>query len=164
MDPPVRAPSAPFVRLCQCFNRCDVDYVIVGSEALAFHGAPRYSVDFDVFLRPTRGNLFRVKAALQEFGFTEPVKELDPEVWARTRHTLRLGEPPLQMDLLLQISGVEYEPVGRSAVVASYGSVAVRFISRADLIVNKRAAGREKDLADVKALEFAVELDRDRDH
>ena len=68
---------------------------------------------------------------------------------------LNLGEPPLQIDLLLQLSGVEYELVRRGAIDGSYGEVAVRFISLLDLIVNKRAAGREKDLADVKALEAA---------
>lgn len=70
-----------------------------------------------------------------------------------TRATLRLGEPPLQIDLLLQLSGVDYEQVRPGAIEGSYGDVPVRFVSLPDLIANKRAAGREKDLADVKALE-----------
>jgi hypothetical protein len=155
MPPSARPPSPAFVRLCECLNHANVEFVVVGSEAVAFHGVPRYSLDFDIFVRPTRANLFRVKAALEMFGFTDLTKALDPEVWARTRHTMRLGEPPLQIDVLLKLSGVEYEPVGRSAVVGSYGDVPVRFMAREDLIVNKRAAGRAKDLADVQALEAA---------
>jgi len=153
MSPPARPPSAPFVRLCECLNRFDADFVVVGSEAVAFHGVPRYSLDFDVFVKPTTGNLFRVKAALEIFGVAEMADKIDPEIWARTRATLRLGEPPLQIDLLLQLSGVEYEPVSRRAISGAYGHVPVRFIGLADLLTNKRAAGREKDLADAKALE-----------
>jgi hypothetical protein len=153
MPPSARPPSPSFVRLCACLNHANVEFVVVGSEAVAFHGVPRYSLDFDVFVRPTRANLFRVKAALEMFGFADLTKTLDPEVWTRSRQTLRLGEPPLQIDVLLQLSGVEYEPVGRAAVAGRYGDVPVRFMACADLIVNKRAAGRAKDLADVHALE-----------
>ncbi|MBI3047188.1 MAG: hypothetical protein HYY76_02650 [Acidobacteria bacterium] len=153
MAPPTRPPSTPFARFCECLNRFNVDYLVVGSEAVAFHGVPRYSLDFDVFVRPTKANLFRVKAALEIFGLTELTEKLDPEIWARTRATLRLGEPPFQIDVMLQLSGVEYEQVGRVGVAGSYGDVLVRFIALLDLIRNKRAAGREKDLADIKALE-----------
>src|SRR5437879_1224000 len=95
-----RPPAAPFVRFCECLNRFDVEYVIVGSEAVAFHGVPRYSLDFDVFVRSTRVNLFRLKATLEVFGLSELAATIDPEVWARTRATLRVGEPPLQIDVL----------------------------------------------------------------
>ncbi len=152
---PKRPPTETFARFCESLNRVDVDYMVVGSEAVAFHGVPRYSLDFDVFLRPTHANLFRAKAALEIFGLTDLAGRIDPEVWARTRATLRLGEPPLQIDLLLQLSGVEYEPVRRGAIEGCYGQVAVRFMNLPDLIANKRAAGREKDLADVRALEAA---------
>ena len=130
-----------------------MDYVIVGSEAVAFHGVPRYSVDFDTFLRATTVNLFRAKAALERFGMPELAANIDPEVWARTGATLRLGEPPVQIDVLLHLSGVEYREVADRAVPGHYGRIPVRFISLDDLLRNKRAAGREKDLADVKALE-----------
>jgi hypothetical protein len=155
MGPEKRPPTETFARFCECLNHVELDYVVVGSEAVAFHGVPRYSLDFDVFVRPTRANLFRAIAALEAFGLTDLAGRIDPEVWARTRATLRLGEPPLQIDLLLQLSGVDYEPVRRRGVAGSYGDVAVHFMSRADLIANKRAAGREKDLADVRALEAA---------
>jgi hypothetical protein len=148
-----RPPVETFAYFCACLNRCGVDFVVVGSEAVAFHGVPRYSLDFDVFVRPTRGNLFRMKAGLEAFGLPDLAAGIDPEVWARARATLRLGEPPFQIDVLLQLTGIEYEPVDQGAVVGSYGDVAVRFIGRSDLVLNKRAAGREKDLADIKALE-----------
>jgi hypothetical protein len=150
---PARPPEHTFARFCGCLNQVDVDYLVVGSEAVAFHGVPRYSLDFDVFVRPTQGNLFRLRAALEVFGVATLAAEIDPEVWTRTRSTLRLGEPPLQIDVLLQISGVEYEYARRGAIEGGYGDVRVRFLSLPDLLRNKRAAGRAKDLADVTALE-----------
>ncbi len=147
--------TASFERFCACLNEFDVDYVIVGSEAVAFHGVPRYSVDFDTFVGATAANLLRVKAALERFGLPDLAAKIDPETWARTGATLRLGQPPAQIDVLLQLSGIDYRSVAARAVESRYGATPVRFIALDDLIHNKRAAGRPKDLADVTALESA---------
>jgi hypothetical protein len=66
-----------FEAFCVCLNRHQVDFVIVGSEAVAVHGAPRYSQDFDTFIRATRDNAERVVAALEEFGVGAPAHQLD---------------------------------------------------------------------------------------
>src|SRR5712691_8420554 len=148
-----REPADFFLQFCECLNRFDVRYVVVGSEAVAFHGAPRYSADFDTFVLATRANLQRVVSALDAFGLTELAKTVDPESWAKSGATLRLGQAPTQVDVLLQLSGVDFHHVAAGAVEGCYGAVPVRFIGLADLVVNKRAAGRPKDLADVQALE-----------
>lgn len=146
-----RPANEPFQEFCAAFNRYDVDYVVIGSEAVAFHGVPRFSIDFDVFVRPTAANLFRVKAALESLGLGD-LSQVDPEIWARSRALLRIGEPPLQIDILLQISDVEYHMAAADAVDGTYGDVPVRFMGRRALITNKRASGRPKDLADVDLL------------
>ena len=64
-----RPPTETFGQFCAALNHYGVDYVVIGSEAVAFHGVPRFSVDFDVFVRPTTANLFRIKAALESLGF-----------------------------------------------------------------------------------------------
>jgi hypothetical protein len=143
--------TEPFGQFCAALNHYEVDYVVVGSEAVAFHGVPRFSLDFDVLVRPTAANLFRVKAALEMSGVTK-LESLDPEVWARSKALMRIGEEPFQIDVLLQISGVAYDGAAADAVPGKYGEVPVRFISRAALIVNKKASGRPKDLADVDML------------
>jgi hypothetical protein len=149
-----RRPVTPeFEAFCACLNRYEVDYIVVGSEAVAFHGAPRFSADFDTWVRATRANLFRVMAALEAFGLADLAREIDPEVWAKTRSTLRIGEPPLQIDVLLQLTGIAFESAVDSVVDGDYGSAQVRFLSLDDLLANKRAAGRPKDLADVAILE-----------
>jgi hypothetical protein len=157
MTSAIRPPESAFARFCECLNRFEVEYLVVGSEAVAFHAVPRYSLDFDVFVRSTPANLFRVRAALEVFGARELADRVDAHTWARTGATLRLGEPPTQIDVLLQLSGVEYHEVSPNAVSGAYGSVPVRFMGRADLIRNKKAAGREKDLADVRALESGID-------
>jgi hypothetical protein len=143
--------TEPFGQFCDILNRCGVDFVVIGSEAVAFHGIPRFSVDFDVFVRPTTVNLFRVKAALESAGVTG-LSELDPEVWGKSRSLFRIGEPPLQIDILLQISGIDYNVASASAVPGAYGDIPVRFLGRTALIDNKKASGRPKDLADVDLL------------
>lgn len=153
-----RPPAEFFVRFCECLNRFDVRYLIVGSEAVAFHGAPRYSADFDTFVLATRANLFRVIAALEVFGLADLAQSIDPEAWAKTGATFRFGDAPTQVDVLLQLSGVDFQRVEPGSVAGSYGDVPVRFIGLADLLANKRAAGRPKDLADVEALEHPPEL------
>ncbi len=143
--------TEPFGQFCAALNRYDVDYVIIGSEAVAFHGVPRFSLDFDVFVRPVASNLFRVKAALEASGI-EDLAALDPEVWAKSGSLIRLGDSPFQIDILLQVSGLTYDAATADAAAGQYGDVPVRFLSRAALIANKKASGRPKDLADVDML------------
>lgn len=146
-----RPPTEPFWQFCAALNRSGVDYVIIGSEAVAFHGVPRFSLDFDVFVRPTTANLFRVKAALEASGLGD-LSEVDPEAWAKSRALFRIGESPLQIDILLHISGIDYHEATTDAVDGAYGDVPVRFLGRDALIKNKKASGRPKDLADVDLL------------
>lgn len=149
--PDRRPPTETFWQFCAALNRYGVDYLVIGSEAVAFHGVPRFSVDFDIFVRPTTANLFRVKAALEALGLGD-LTELDPEVWAKSRALFRIGESPLQIDILLQISDVDYQAATTDAVEGAYGEVPVRFLGRRSLITNKKASGRPKDLADVDLL------------
>jgi hypothetical protein len=83
MTAETRPPTSEFIRFCECLNRFEVDYVVVGSEAVAFHGVPRYSADFDTFVRATRANLQRVIAAIETFGAIELSVSGDiPSAWA----------------------------------------------------------------------------------
>ena len=80
------------------------------------------------------------------------LSDVDPEIWSKTRALFRIGESPLQIDILLAISGIEYYAAAADAVDGAYGEVPVRFLGRDALIKNKRASGRPKDLADVDLL------------
>lgn len=127
-----------------------VDFIVVGAYALAFHGAPRFTGDLDIFIRPTLDNAARLLGALDAFGF--PVADLHPESIADRRRMLEMGVPPVQIHVMSAISGVEWEEAWSDRVDGRLGRHTVHFLSRETFLRNKRATGRPKDLADIDAL------------
>jgi hypothetical protein len=128
-----------------------VEYVVVGAYALAFHGAPRFTGDLDILVRPTVANAQRLLTALEAFGF--PVEGLSPDSVADRRKMLQMGVPPLQIHVMSAISGVEWEEAWADRLEGPLGQHTVPFLGRATFLRNKRAAARPQDLADIDALE-----------
>jgi len=139
-----------FRDLLALLNEHHVEFVIVGGYALAFHGAPRYTGDIDIFVRPDAENASRVLAALEAFGFRFP--NLTPEDLQHLDKVIQLGVPPVRIDLITSISGVSWQEVDLDKEPGNYGDVPVHYIGRKQYIANKRAIGRKKDLADLEAL------------
>lgn len=139
-----------FRELLALFNEIHVEYIVVGAFALALHGAPRFTGDLDIYVKPDSDNARRVMNALQRFGFgSVGLKEDD---FLRDDNVVQLGYPPVRIDLLTRISGVSWNEACAGAVDGDFGGEAVRYLGREQLIVNKRATGRKKDLADLEAL------------
>jgi len=126
------------------------EYLVVGAYALAVHGAPRFTGDIDILIRPTRENAERVLEAIRAFGF--PTDSISADRLQRPEALVEMGLPPLQIHVMSEISGVSWEAAwsGRSEV--SLRDRHLNVIGRAELVANKRAAGRPKDLADLDAL------------
>jgi len=124
-----------------------VEYLLIGGYAVNYHGYPRATVDLDVWISTNVENAHRVEAALRQFGFKAPLEQiLDP-------HTmLRMGVPPLRLEVLKTISGVDFPDCYQSRIEADVDGVPVKIISLADLLRNKKASGRPKDLADIGEL------------
>lgn len=139
-----------FKELLELFNKHKVEYVIVGGYALAFHGAPRFTGDIDIFVYSHPQNAHHILEALKEFGFGSA--ELTEEDFSSLNKVIQLGSPPVRVDIITSLTGVSWDEVIKSRVPGSYGEVPVYFISRSDFIKNKRAIGRIKDLADIEAL------------
>ncbi|MBS3820204.1 MAG: hypothetical protein GVY16_02655 [Planctomycetes bacterium] len=131
-------------------NEHEVEYLLVGSYALAFHGAPRYTGDMDIWVRPETDNAQRVLAALADFGFEFP--NLTTDDFCRADSVVQLGYPPNRIDLMTSISGVTWDQADANRQAGPYGDLQVHYLSREDYITNKRASGRTKDLADLEAL------------
>jgi hypothetical protein len=142
--------SPDLSELLALFHAHHVECVVVGAHALAFYGAPRFTGDLDILVKADTTNAGRIMAALGDFGFG--TVDISPEDFTHPDHVIQLGRPPSRVDLLTSITGVDWETVANGAVVDSLGDVTVRFIGRRELIRNKRALGRHKDLADVEAL------------
>jgi len=128
-----------------------VRFVLVGGHAVAAHGEPRLTEDLDVFVEPTVANATRLRAALSAFGFKDalpPARELaiPGKIWM-------LGRKPWRIDVLTKIDGVTFHQAWKGRVRVDFGPGSLFVIGRRDLIANKRASGRDKDLRDVAILE-----------
>jgi hypothetical protein len=139
-----------FKDLLALFNVHKVKYLIVGGYALAFHGAPRFTGDIDIFIEPDRANAGRILKALSEFGFGS--LNLAVEDFCLPEKVVQLGVPPVRIDLITSLTGVSWKEASGAGVPGTYGGVPVCFIGRHELVANKRATGRKKDLADLEAL------------
>jgi len=128
-----------------------VEFLVVGAYALAYHGAPRYTGDIDVFIKPTPDNASRLLQALSAFGF--PPTNLRPEQVIEPARIIQMGVEPVQIRVMSAISGVTWDEAWAGRETARCGSRDLPFIGRVEFIRNKRAAGRLKDLADVEALD-----------
>ena len=130
-----------------------VKFVLVGGHAVAAHGEPRLTEDLDVFVEPSAGNAEALRAALVDFGFgaaAPAASELATpgKVWM-------LDRKPQRIDILTQISGVTFEEACKGRVELQFAKRPLFVIGRVELIRNKRASGRDKDLRDVALLEAA---------
>jgi hypothetical protein len=134
-------------------NSHDVEYVVGGGHAVAFHGHPRFTGDIDFPIRTTPGNVSRVLAVLDAFGFGN-LGIVEQDLLERGR-ILQLGQPPNRINLLTSISGVDFDSAWERRVQTLMNDQPVALLGWDELIRNKRAAGRQKDLADLEKL-FAV--------
>ncbi len=141
---------ADFLDFIACLNTHKVDCVLVGGYALAFHGVVRATGDIDFLYRPTRANVRRLCAALEEFG--APSLVIDEVALMTPDIVTQFGKSPYRIDLLNGIDGVTFQQVWRGASQAVLGGQRMKVIGRAELIANKSATGRKQDDVDVRSL------------
>jgi hypothetical protein len=127
-----------------------VEFLVVGAYALAFHGAPRFTGDIDVFVKPSLDNAERLLLALTTFGF--PVTDLRAADLVAPSRILQMGTAPVQIHVMSDIDGVSWEEAWAGRDVGRCGSRDLPFIGRREFVRNKQASGRLKDLADIEAL------------
>jgi hypothetical protein len=128
-------------------------FLVVGAHAMAVHGVPRATGDFDIWIRPDPENAQRVFRALEEFGAPLEATDLQVEDLTRPGTVYQIGLPPRRIDLLTEIDGVNFEEAWQSKTVSQVSALEVPFLGWDALLRNKKASGRPKDLADVRLLE-----------
>lgn len=136
-----------FLRL---LNSHGVEYLLVGGYAVGFHGYPRATADLDIWVPIDSRNAHKLADTLKAFGFETP--ELSPDLFLQPDKVVRMGVPPLRIEILTSISGVEFRDCYARRHSATLDEVVVPFISLEDLKRNKRAAGRHQDLSDLEHL------------
>jgi hypothetical protein len=140
-----------FRELLEEFDREGVSYVIIGGYAYAFHAEPRATKDLDLFIEGSEANREGVARALTRFG--APTNVIAAARALGETEVVYLGEAPLRVDILRKIDGVDSAQVFANSVQGTWDGMPIRVIGLDELIRNKRAAGRPRDLADVERLE-----------
>lgn len=136
-----------FLRL---LNKNRVKYLLIGGYAVAHYGHVRNTADMDVWVEATSMNAKRVVKSLHEFGFDG--SDVVESLFTNPRKVVRMGISPLRLEILTTISGVTFEHCYKRMRLVRIQSQRVKMIDLPDLIINKKASGREKDLLDVKEL------------
>ena len=140
-----------FLEILSAFSEERVEFLVVGAYALAVHGLPRATGDIDLWVRPTRENARRVRAALVRFG--APLGNLSEQDLVTLGTVFQIGVAPRRIDVLTLIDGVEFDEAWAAQTMTRVGGIDIPVIGRAELIRNKKATGRAKDLADAAWLE-----------
>jgi len=140
-----------FKELLGLFNAHKVEYLIVGGYAVAFYGAPRYTGDIDIYVKPDKDNARNIMKAIEDFGFGNV--GLTEEDFIRKNKVVQLGYPPVRIDIVTSISAVTANEAFLNKVAGKYGDLPVFFIGKKQLIKNKHSCGRKKDHADLEALD-----------
>ena len=146
---PLRNLNEDFRDLLLEFADGKVEFVIVGAFAVAYHGVPRATGDMDVFVKPSPENAKRVFDALVRFGAPLASAGVKPEDFETPGIVYQIGEPPRRIDVLTEISGVSFDEAWATRQSVHFEGRVVHFIGRDELLRNKKAAGRPKDLADL---------------
>jgi predicted nucleotidyltransferase len=131
-------------------NEKKVRYLIVGGYAVAFHGFVRATGDMDIFVENSEKNAAKLVSAYNDFGFKSP--EIRKELFMERGKIIRIGVPPLRLEVMNEISGITFEQAYPHRIEEKIGSVKIPFTDLEHLLKNKKAAGRPKDLADIEEL------------
>lgn len=139
-----------FKEFLRLLNSRQVEYLLIGGYAVGYYGYPRATADMDIWIAIQPENAEKVVKVLQEFGFG--VEELTPDLFLKEEQIVRMGMPPVRIEIFTTISGVNFEECYAARQVDVLDGVEVNLISLNHLKVNKKASGRYKDLNDLEYL------------
>jgi predicted nucleotidyltransferase len=139
-----------FKDFLKLLNEHKVRYLLIGGYAVGYHGYPRATADMDIWTAMEPGNAKKIVAVLGEFGFDLP--ELSAELFLKEKQIVRMGVPPVKIEITTSISGVEFDECYKERVTDTLDGIRVNLISLKHLKVNKKASGKYKDLDDLENL------------
>ncbi|MBP6016061.1 MAG: hypothetical protein KA586_05020 [Candidatus Promineofilum sp.] len=146
--------NSDFSDLLRLFNDNGVKYLVIGGYAVIQYAEPRFTGDLDVWVATDTGNAHAIYKTLLKFG--APLEGLSEADFSEEGYFYQMGVPPVRIDILMGIPGVEFEEAWGRRIVVDFDDLDVAFISREDLITAKLASGRPQDLLDVEALRLAA--------
>lgn len=141
-----------------CLQSEGVEFMLVGGYAVGLHGWPRTTFDIDFWVLANPSNAVSIMRALKKFG--APLMNLSEDDFHQPGIVFQIGNAPQRIDILSSVSGIRYEEAVRHAETMQVDGLSLKVISLDDLILNKRASGRPKDIADAQTLEKLKEQKR----
>lgn len=139
-----------FKEFLKLLKEHDVRYLLIGGYAVGYHGYPRATEDLDIWVAIHPDNAQKIVTVLKVFGFDDPA--LEPELFLQKSKIIRMGFPPMRLEITTSISGVEFEECYRTRIADKLDGVEVDLIDLEHLKKNKKASGRAKDIADIENL------------
>ena len=139
-----------FKEFLRLLNTYEVEYLLIGGYAVGYHGYPRATNDMDIWIAIHPDNAERMVRVLRAFGFDTP--DLSSALFLQDHSIVRMGIPPMRIEVLTTISGVQFAACYAERVITTIDGVDVNLMSLPDLKVNKQASGRYKDLDDLEHL------------
>ena len=146
----IPALARDFKEFLKLLNSNRVEYLLIGGYAVGIHGHIRATNDLDVWVNISPENATRIDRALREFGFA--AAGLSPGLFLARNNVVRMGVPPIRVEILTSVSGVEFASCYAEKETVRIEDMVVPVISLARLRQNKAASGRAKDLADLESL------------
>ena len=135
------------------------EFLLIGAYALAAHGYPRATMDIDIWVMASPKNAESVLRTLARFGV--PLENLTQQDLETEGTVFQIGVAPRRIDILTAASGLRFEEAFKNAIAVDIDGIQVYIPSKDDLIRNKKATGRTRDLADIEALESLQDSDLD---
>jgi hypothetical protein len=139
-----------FKEFLQLLRSAKIEYLLVGGYAVGHYGFPRATADLDIWVANHEENASKLVEVLRKFGFDVPA--LNKSLFQEPGHVVRMGVPPVRLEILSSIDGVDFQNCYPRRQVAEIDGVEINIISLADLKANKRASGRHQDLSDLEKL------------
>ncbi|MBK9331926.1 MAG: hypothetical protein IPM96_05855 [Ignavibacteria bacterium] len=127
-----------------------VEYLIVCGYAVIIYGYPRLTINIDIWINPVKNNSEKVIKTIKDFGFS--FENLSEKDFKKSDNVIQLGRPPYRVDFLTSIKGMDFDKCFKKKYIYKKDDLLINFISKEDLIENKKRVGRNKDLDDVSNL------------
>ena len=146
------APTLPpdFKEFLKLLKEHDVRYLLIGGYAVGYHGYARATDDMDIWVAIHPDNAQKLVSALKVFGLDDP--NLTPELFLQKPKIIRMGFPPMRLEITTSVSGVDFEECYQTRIIDKLDDIEVNFIDLEHLKKNKMASGRAKDIADLENL------------
>ena len=139
-----------FKEFLKLLNEIEASYLLVGGYAVGYHGYPRTTADMDIWVKNSPGNALKLVEVFHAFGMADG--SLNPALFQEEGRILRMGHPPMRIEVMNHIDGVEFDACYSRKIVDEVDGLKINMIGKEDLLKNKETSGRYKDLDDLEHL------------